>query len=79
MSLGLSNGDARSCGGVSSSNTSSAAPAIVRGCRTCIRAASSMIGPREVLISRAVGFTASPAPVPLDGLYHNYIDARTCQ
>jgi hypothetical protein len=39
------------------SNPSSAAPAIARNCNAATNAASSTIGPREVSMSRTLGFT----------------------
>src|SRR5260370_25178614 len=48
----------------SSSNTSSATPAIERDCRALISDASSTIGPREVVISRAVGFMSASSAAP---------------
>lgn len=51
-------------GNGSSSNTSTASPAILRACSASIRAGSSTIGPRDVLTTLAVGFIRANSGAP---------------
>ena len=49
----------------STSNTSTAAPAILRACSASIRAASSTIGPRDVFTNLAFGFIRANSGAPI--------------